>query len=117
MKRTAGSLRSSRRKNNTMRPTALLLLMTACIWGADYFPPPDSDGGWRTLTGATEIRKTAGIDLARLDEAFEFAQRTTKYGGLLVVRHGYLIYEKYYGKGSRAANPNMASIGKTFTSV
>jgi CubicO group peptidase (beta-lactamase class C family) len=100
-----------------MRRMTVLFFLVAFAWGADYFPPPDSDGGWRTLKGAAEIRKTAGMDLARLDEAFEFAQRTTKYGGLLVVRHGYLVYEKYYGKGSREANPNMASIGKTFTSV
>jgi len=33
------------------------------------------------------------------------------------VRHGYLIYEKYYGKGNREAIPTMASVGKAFTSI
>jgi CubicO group peptidase (beta-lactamase class C family) len=85
--------------------------------GADYFPPPDSAGGWRTLTDAGEMRKEAGVDLERLDQAFAFLQETSQNGGLLVVRHGYLVYEKYFGKGNREAHPDMASIGKAFTSV
>jgi CubicO group peptidase (beta-lactamase class C family) len=84
----------------------------------NYFPPADKDGGWRTLTDAASIRKTAGMDLARLDQAFEFQKtETSQHGGLIVVRHGYLVYEKYFGKGHREAHPDMASIGKAFTSV
>ena len=35
----------------------------------------------------------------------------------MVVRHGHLVYEKYFGRANRLANPNMYSIGKMFTSV
>ena len=83
----------------------------------DYFPPSDKDGGWRTLTDAAKIRKVAGMDLARLDQAFEFEKETSQHGGLVVVRHGYLVYERYFGKGNREAHPDMASIGKAFTSI
>src|SRR5947209_19068134 len=38
---------------------------------ADYFPPPDAQGGWRALQDSAQIRKTAGIDKGKLDEAFE----------------------------------------------
>ncbi len=82
-----------------------------------YFPPPDKDGGWRALTSAGDIRKLAGMDLSRLDQAFEFEKETSQHGGLVVVRHGYLVYEKYFGKGNREAHPDMASIGKAFTSI
>jgi CubicO group peptidase (beta-lactamase class C family) len=82
-----------------------------------YFPPPDSAGGWRSLTDAAAIRKLAGMDLAKLDQAFEYAQRSSQHGGLLVVRHGWLVYEKYYGKGNREAIPTMASVGKAYTSI
>ena len=82
-----------------------------------YFPPPDKDGGWRALTNAGDIRKLAGMDLSRLDQAFEFEKETSQHGGLVVVRHGYLVYEKYFGKGNREAHPDMASIGKAFTSI
>ena len=83
----------------------------------NYFPPSDKDGGWRTLTDAAQIRKLAGMDLSRLDQAFEFEKETSQHGGLVVVRHGYLVYEKYFGKANREAHPDMASIGKAFTSV
>jgi CubicO group peptidase (beta-lactamase class C family) len=82
-----------------------------------YYPPADKDGGWRTLADAARIRATAGMELSRLDRAFEFEKETSQHGGLVVVRHGYLVYEKYFGKGNREAHPDMASIGKAFTSV
>lgn len=82
-----------------------------------YFPPSDADGGWRTLGSPAEIRKVAGMDLTRLDQAFEYAQRSSQHGGLLVVRHGYLVYERYYGRGNREANPATASVGKAYTSI
>jgi hypothetical protein len=61
----------------------------------EYFPKPDSAGGWRTLKDASAIRKTAGMDLKKLDQAFEYASRSSQHGGLLVVRHGWLVYERY----------------------
>ncbi len=82
-----------------------------------YFPPPDSAGGWRTLADADSVRKIAGMDRNKLDQAFEYAQRSSQHGGLLVVRHGWLVYEKYYGRGNREAIPALASVGKAFTSI
>ncbi len=82
-----------------------------------YFPPPDSLGGWRTLENAKDIRQITSIDIDKLDSAFNFIRSTTKNGGLLVVRHGYLVYENYFGKGQRDATPNLASCGKSFTSI
>lgn len=82
-----------------------------------YFPPPDSEGGWRTLTEPGEIRRLAGMDAERLERAYRLTERSTRNGGLLVVRHGYLVLEKYFGRASRNANPDMASTGKAFTSI
>jgi CubicO group peptidase (beta-lactamase class C family) len=95
----------------------LPLLLTAAAFGEDYFPKPDSAGGWRTLKDAQAIRKTAGMDLKRLDQAFEYASRSSQHGGLLVVRHGWLVYERYYGRGNREANPASASVGKAYVSI
>jgi CubicO group peptidase (beta-lactamase class C family) len=96
-----------------------LLLVWGCVaWAADnYFPPPDKDGGWRSLSDPAKVLALAGMDLSRLDQAFEFEKETSQHGGLVVVRHGYLVYEKYFGKGNREALPDMASIGKAFTSI
>ncbi|MBN1670619.1 MAG: serine hydrolase [Kiritimatiellae bacterium] len=82
-----------------------------------YFPAPDTEGGWRTLSDRDEARRTAGIDPAKIDDVFEFIKGSTKNGGLLVVRHGWLVYERYFGKGHREATPNSGSCGKSFTSV
>jgi CubicO group peptidase (beta-lactamase class C family) len=84
---------------------------------ADYFPPPDDKGGWRTLKDPEQIRKLTGIDTGKLDRAFDYVQTTSQHGGLLVVRNGYLVYERYFGRGHREALPELASCGKAFTTV
>ena len=94
-----------------------LILLSRLAFAGDYFPPPDTEGGWRTLPDAAKIRKFTGIDVSRLDQAFQYIQETSQHGGLVVVRYGYLVYEKYFGKGNREAHPDMASIGKAFTSI
>lgn len=93
------------------------LFATSAMHAADYFPPPDKDGGWRTVSDPAKMRELAGMDAARLDQAYELAQRCTQNGGLLVVRHGWLVLERYWGRGHRNANPDMASTGKAFTSI
>ena len=101
-------------------PLSLAVILGAAFGFAEkgsYYPPADKDGGWRTLPDAAKIRSVAGMDLSRLDQAFEFEKETSQHGGLVVVRHGYLVYEKYFGKAHREAHPDMASIGKAFTSV
>jgi CubicO group peptidase (beta-lactamase class C family) len=110
-----------------MRPTGyrswrvVLLVVIAFSAGpiraADYFPPPDREGGWRTAQGAAQARDLAGMDAARLDQAYDFTQRCTQNGGLIVVRHGYLVFERYFGRAHRNANPDMASTGKAYTSI
>ncbi len=95
---------------------AVLLCCLVCV-GEDYFPKPDAQGGWRTLRDAAKIRKETGLDVAKLDEAFAYVEKTSQHGGLLVVRHGRLVYEKYFGRGNREALPELASCGKAFTSV
>jgi CubicO group peptidase (beta-lactamase class C family) len=74
-----------------------------------YFPPPDAEGGWPTGEG--------GLDRRKLDAAFDYVQTTTKNGGLLVLHQGRLVYERYFGKGHRDAICNLASCGKSFTSI
>jgi CubicO group peptidase (beta-lactamase class C family) len=97
------------------------LMGLSCSFAAsevkDYFPHPDSDGGWRTLTNAEEIRRVAGMDVDTLDATLEYIKGSTKNGGLLVARNGWLVYERYFGLGHREATPNLASCSKSFTSI
>lgn len=101
-----------------MRLLISLVVAASVAFPAEpYFPPPDSQGGWRTLKSAAEIRNTGGLDIDRLDQAFRYAQMTSQHGGIVVVRHGYLVYEKYFGKAHRESHPDMASIGKAYASI
>lgn len=90
----------------------VFLAASLIVSGQGYFPPPDSAGGWRTAAPAK-----VGMDAGRLDQAFEYAKRTSAHGGVLVARHGHLVYEKYFGQGHREAHPDMASIGKAYASI
>lgn len=84
---------------------------------AAYYPKPDAEGGWRTIGDARMARKVAGIDITRLDQAWEFNTRCAAHTSLVVIRKGWLVYEKYIGRASRMCNPDMASTGKAFTSI
>ena len=61
----------------------------------DYYPPPESAGGWRFSHDSAESEATAGIDLDRLDAVGE--RQLVFNGGdswsIAVVRHGYLVRE------------------------
>jgi CubicO group peptidase (beta-lactamase class C family) len=96
---------------------SLLLTPCALVGGEDYYPPADTNGGWRALKDTDKIRKVTGIETQKLDGAFEYIQQTSQHGGLLVVRHGWLVYERYFGRGNREALPELASCGKAFTSI
>ncbi len=93
------------------------MLVCATESFAQYFPPPDSAGGWRTLTVPDEIQQKTGLDVKKLDAVFQYIQGSSQNGGLLVVRHGWLVYERYFGRANRQATPNTMSCGKSFTSI
>ena len=98
--------------------TAAFLVFAPLGLAADpYYPPPDAEGGWRTPASAEQAPAIAGVDVGSLDEAFHYARQTSKNGGLLVIRRGWLVYERYFGLAHRDATPNHASIGKSFTSI
>ena len=96
---------------------AVGMLVCATESFAQYFPPPDTTGGWRTLTAPDEIRQKTGLDVKKLDAVFQYIQGSSQNGGLLVVRHGWLVYERYFGRANRQATPNTMSCGKSFTSI
>ena len=62
----------------TRRSAIGALAASAVMRGAAekaYFPPPDSQGGWRTLKEPDKIRKTGGMDPDKLDAVFEYISK------------------------------------------
>ena len=102
----------------SLRILTAFVFASLSLHAADiYFPPPDSEGGWREAKTEKACRDLAGMDLSKIEPAYTLSERATAHGGLLVVHKGYLVFEKYFGRASRNCNPDMASTGKAFCSI
>src|SRR5262245_41624659 len=91
----------------------------------DYFPPPESKGGWRSLLPEkgdptaeqkAAIKKTAGVDWDKLAEAWKFNADAEGKSGLLVIRRGQVVGE-WYKDCDRTTAFNIYSSSKAYTSL
>lgn len=61
----------------------------------NYFPPPESQGGWRYLKEASAVRDVGGMDAARLEQVFR--DQESHYNdhswSIAIIRHGWLVRE------------------------
>jgi CubicO group peptidase (beta-lactamase class C family) len=61
----------------------------------DYFPPPESKGGWRYLKEPNDVHEAAGMDATKLEEVYRGQE--SRYGdhswSIAVIRHGWLVRE------------------------
>jgi CubicO group peptidase (beta-lactamase class C family) len=92
---------------------------------ANYFPPPESKGGWRTLlpkqgepNGEQKaiIALKAGVDWDKLKLAWEHNAAIEGASGLLVIRRGYVVGE-WYKDGGRDKTFDIYSSSKAYTSL
>ena len=92
---------------------------------SDYFPPPEEQGGWRTLLPAegepddsqkARIREVAGVDWDLLKAAWDHNASASGATGLLVIRRGHIVGE-WYKEGDRATPFNIYSSSKSYTST
>jgi len=81
--------------------------------GAEYFPPPESKGGWRKIAAPEEIRGLAGLDPAKLGELREWLLKSdTRDFAAVVIRHGYIALEVERGNSARTDTRRVASVSK-----
>jgi CubicO group peptidase (beta-lactamase class C family) len=92
---------------------------------SDYFPPPEEQGGWRTLLPAegepddsqkARIRDVAGVDWDLLKTAWDHNASAPGATGLLVIRRGHIVGE-WYKEGERTTPFNIYSSSKSYTST
>ncbi len=92
---------------------------------SDYFPPPESKGGWRSLLPPegepsaeqkSAIARTAGVDWDKLKSAWEHNTSAEGPTGLLVIRKGHIVGEWYRGCDARKTF-NIYSSSKAYTSL
>lgn len=95
----------------------LRLLATGFLGAAalagDYFPAPESRGGWRTATNTASLRRDAGMNPKRLAELREWLfQSDRRNFSAVVIRRGFLVLEAERGSGMRTNSARVASVSK-----
>ncbi len=80
---------------------------------ADYFPPPESQGGWRKLDKPDDIRRTAGVDPRKLDELRQWLLKSDDRNfAAVVIRKGYVVLEVERGNSAKTDSRRVASVSK-----
>jgi CubicO group peptidase (beta-lactamase class C family) len=81
--------------------------------GATYFPPPESQGGWRQLTSPDDIRRLAGADPKKLGTLREWLLASDDRDfAAVVIRNGYIILEVERGNSAKTDSRRVASVSK-----
>jgi CubicO group peptidase (beta-lactamase class C family) len=79
----------------------------------EYFPPAESQGGWRKLDKAGDIREVAGMDPAKLDDLRDWLLRSDERNfAAVVIRRGSIVLEVERGNSSKTDSRRVASVSK-----
>ncbi len=79
-------LQTTQLRRLVLSVAALCLLATSPVFSmcaAEYFPPPDTQGGWRLARTDTQIKRKAGLEPRELDQAWQPIPRTPFHEGSL----------------------------------
>ncbi|MBI4663018.1 MAG: serine hydrolase [Verrucomicrobia bacterium] len=79
----------------------------------DYFPPPESAGGWRKLDRAEDARRIAGMDPEKLAALQQWLLDSDKRNfAAVVIRNGYIALEVERGNSAKTDSRRVASVSK-----
>jgi CubicO group peptidase (beta-lactamase class C family) len=81
----------------------------------DYFPPPESRGGWRWLRTGAEVRERGGMDPAQLRFIGELFDRSEATCSVVIIRNGYLVAEWHENSALTTTRYDVWSCVKSFT--
>lgn len=80
---------------------------------ANYFPPPESQGGWRELSSRDDIRRVAGMDPAKLDALRQWLRDSDNRNfAAVVIRHGHIVLQDERGNSAITNTTRVASCSK-----
>jgi CubicO group peptidase (beta-lactamase class C family) len=102
----------------------LLLISPSCDKEPDIIVPengyswPDNNRSyWPTDGWRSSPVEDHGMDAAKMKLADEFAKEDPLSRALLVIKEGYLVFEKYYGNGGIDQSTDLWSVTKSFSSA
>jgi CubicO group peptidase (beta-lactamase class C family) len=79
----------------------------------NYFPPPESQGGWRRLSAPEEIRSVGRMDPPKLDELREWLLKSDDRNfAAVVIRNGYIVLQVERGNSAITDSRRVASVSK-----
>src|SRR5262245_35509716 len=80
---------------------------------SDYFPPPESQSGWRKLEDPAQIRDVAGMDPAKLDALKQWLLDSDRRNfAAVVIRRGHIVLEVERGNSAKTDARRVASVSK-----
>src|SRR6185503_20169500 len=92
---------------------ALSVVRPAAAAMSDYFPPPESQGGWRTLETPEDIRRLAGADPDKLAGLKQWLLDSDERDfAAVVIRRGYIALEVERGNSAKTDSRRVASVSK-----
>ena len=92
---------------------AFIFCLFACLPGAASGAPLKPREYWPTIEWKTSTPERQGMDSAKLRVAEAFIrERLPDAFSLLVVKNGYLVFEKYYSFGSPYQQSTVHSVTK-----
>ncbi|MEZ5329910.1 MAG: serine hydrolase [Verrucomicrobiales bacterium] len=78
-----------------------------------YFPQPESQGGWRKLDNAGDIRRLGGMEPQKLDALREWLlQSDNRNFAATVIRNGWIVLEVERGNSAKEDARRVASVSK-----
>jgi CubicO group peptidase (beta-lactamase class C family) len=78
-----------------------------------YFPPPESQGGWRKLDKPDDIRRLAGMDPQKLAGLRKWLlDSDDRNFAAVVIRKGYVVLEVERGNSAKTDAGRVASVSK-----
>lgn len=72
---------------------------------------------WPTNGWETSTMESQGIDPLKMQHAYEFAENDPLSRAVLVVKGGYMIFEKYFHGGGAQQSTNLHSVTKSFSAT
>jgi CubicO group peptidase (beta-lactamase class C family) len=78
-----------------------------------YFPPPESQGGWRQLDKPEDIRRIGGMDPEKLDALRHWLlESDNRPFAADVIHHGHIVLEVERGNSAKTDSRRVASVSK-----
>jgi len=83
----------------------------------NYYPQPESLGGWRFLKDSGEIKSITNVSLGKLDNLIHRYRLffDTHASGIVIIRNGYVIKEHYSFMTLPGSRFDVWSCTKSFT--